>query len=365
MTVTNSTPVKRPTPTRLILAHSVVALMLSSTALAQDGADHASSPEKQPQTVSMKTEDHSAAPEHSKSKQENTASTSSKGASENRWGKNYFPNTLLTNQHGEQVRFFDDLVKGKVVAINFIFTSCKDSCPLETTRLRKVQEILGDRVGKDIFFYSITIDPARDTPEVLKAYTERYKIGPGWSFLTGDEQEIIELRKKLGLYLEEIQNNKDNPDDHNLSLILGNQATGRWMKRSPFENPHVLATQLGDWLHNWKTKSAYFNDYTNAPKLREVSPGETLFRTRCSSCHSFGQEGPGPDLLGVVEKRDPAWLKRWLQEPDKMLEEGDPLAMSLFEKYQIPMPNMRLTDQDVQDLVAFMEEEDKRKNKQQ
>jgi cytochrome oxidase Cu insertion factor (SCO1/SenC/PrrC family) len=89
------------------------------------------------------------------------------------WGGDYFPNTLLTDQDGQQMRFFDDMIKGKVVVINFIFTTCSDSCPLETARLRQVQKLLGDRVGKDIFFYSISIDPLSDTPEVLKAYATR------------------------------------------------------------------------------------------------------------------------------------------------------------------------------------------------
>lgn len=127
-------------------------------------------------------------------------STVSTAKKKSRWGENYFPNTTLITQDGEKRKFFDDLIKDKVVAINFIFTSCKDSCPLETARLRKVQEILGDRVGKDIFLYSISIDPETDTPAVLKAYKEKFNIGPGWTFLTGDEQEIILLRKKLGLY---------------------------------------------------------------------------------------------------------------------------------------------------------------------
>lgn len=286
-----------------------------------------------------------------------SAPTASKGS---RWGSNYFPNTPLVTQDGETRLFFDDLIKDRVVAINFIFTSCTDSCPLETARMRRVQEILGDRVGKDIFFYSISIDPKTDTPEVLKAYMEKFDIGPGWTFLTGDEQEIIKLRRKLGLYLEEIQNNKDNPDDHNLSLIIGNQASGRWMKRSPFENPYVLASQLGETLHNWKRKPASTDSYANAPQLREISAGETLFRTRCSSCHAFGEDGLGPDLLAVAQKRDRSWLSQWLKEPDRMLAEKDPLAMSLLNKYKIPMPNLRLTETDVDNLIAFMESEDKR-----
>jgi len=278
------------------------------------------------------------------------------------WDSNYFPNTVLITQDGEKVRFFDDLIKDKVVAINFIYTSCKDSCPLETARLLKVQEILGDRMGKDIFFYSITLTPEIDTPAVLKSYMQKYNIGPGWTFLTGNEQDIILLRKKLGLYLEDIQNDKENPDDHNLSLIIGNQASGRWMKRSPFENPYVLSSHLGDWLHNWKNEPRSINRYGNAPELRQVSSGEILFRTRCSSCHSFTKEGVGPNLSGVAKLRDRKWLQRWLKEPDKMLVEKEPLAISLYQRYKLPMPNMRLTEKDINDLIVYMEVEDDRIN---
>jgi mono/diheme cytochrome c family protein len=224
--------------------------------------------------------------------------------------------------------------------------------------LRKVQEILGKRSGKDVFLYSISIDPTHDTPEVLKAYAKKYKAGPGWSFLTGKEQDIIHLRKKLGLYIDDIQNNKDNPDDHNLNLIIGNESSGQWMKRSPFENPYVLATQLTDWLHNWKVANKNQNSYVNAPKVRNISRGESLFRTRCSSCHTIGGgHGVGPDLLNVVAHRDATWLQRWLMEPDIMLKEKDPLAMSLYAKYKIPMPNMRLTEEDVKALISHLEKE--------
>ncbi len=167
------------------------------------------------------------------------------------WGADYFPNVELTTHEGKKVRFFDDLVKDKVVAINFIFTSCPDVCPLETARLREMQKILGDRVGTDVFMYSITIDPDTDTPEVLKQYTELYQIGPGWTFLTGKESDITLLRTKLGLF--EASTDSADLEEHNLNLIIGNQRTGRWMKRSPFENPYILATQIGSWLHNWKS----------------------------------------------------------------------------------------------------------------
>ena len=102
-----------------------------------------------------------------------------RGADNARWGAGYFPNVTLTTQDGEQVRFYDDLVKGKIVAINLIYTTCKYACPLETARLAQVQKLLGDRMGRDVFFYSITIDPEHDTPAVLKAYAEKYQAGPG------------------------------------------------------------------------------------------------------------------------------------------------------------------------------------------
>ncbi len=283
-----------------------------------------------------------------------------------RWGANYFPNTVLTTQDGEKVRFFDDLIEGKVVVINFIYTSCPDSCPLETARLADVQRILGERVGEDVFFYSISIDPETDTPPVLRAYAKKFNVGPGWTFLTGDEDEIIELRKKLGLYIDEIQ--EDGELDHNLNLMIGNQATGRWMKRSPFENPYVLAEQIGGWLHNWKLPDAGANDYASAPELRTPSRGEQLYRTRCEACHSIGEgdvardlRRVGPDLLGVTDKRDPEWLARWLAEPEVMLAEEDPIAMELFARYQgVTMPDMRLTPVDVEALIAYLKQESRR-----
>ncbi len=279
-----------------------------------------------------------------------------------RWGADYFPNVPLTTQDGDVLYFFDDLIKDRVVAINFIYTSCPDICPLETAKLVKVQNILGERFGSDVFFFSISIDPENDTPERLREYKERF--GANWPFLTGKKADVDQLRKKLGLYVPEIQ---DGSNNHNVTMIIGNQTTGRWMKRSPFENPYVLADQLGNWLTGWKTPSKV-GSYASAPALRSITPGERLFRTRCQSCHTVtGNELPsalGPDLFGVVERRDMKWLLRWLKEPDKMLEEKDPIAMELFERYnQLAMPNMRLTLQDATALIDYLNEEQLRQGK--
>ena len=285
-----------------------------------------------------------------------------------RWGQTYFPNVELTTHEGEKVRFFDDLIEGKVVMINFIYTRCPDACPLETARLSEVHEILGDRVGRDVFMYSISIDPDYDTPEVLAKFTQTYQIGPGWTFLTGKEEDILLLRRKLGLYIAEV--NKD-PFDHNLNMIIGNQATGRWMKRSPFENPYILANEIGTWLHNYKTPSDRKNQYQDAPELRKLSQGEAMFRTRCAACHNIGRDENtrmkvGPNLLNVTSNRQHDWLSRWLKEPDVMLQEEDPIATGLFEAFnRVPMPNLRLNDHEIESLLAFLETESRRVNKVQ
>ena len=283
------------------------------------------------------------------------------------WGADYFPNTELIAHTGERLRFFDDMIAGKVVALNFIYTSCPDACPMETARMKEVYELLDGRVGDDVHFYSISIDPERDTPEVLAGYVEQWEIPPGWTFLTGREADIVHLRRKLGLYIEDIQ--AEDSYDHNLSLLIGNQSTGRWMKRSPFENPYILASEIGGELHNWKLPRPTDRPYDQAPELRNISKGESLYRTRCKACHTVGggdvlelaQRRVGPDLLNVVGIRDPAWLRRWISEPDVMLTEGDPLAVALRDKYNgVAMPNMRLSGVEVEMILEYLEEESAR-----
>lgn len=283
------------------------------------------------------------------------------GSAAAKWGAEYFPNVPLVTHEGKHVRFFDDLIAGKVVVVNFIYTSCPDACPLETAKLAEVHGLLGERVGQDVFMYSISIDPERDTPEVLRDYTERFQTGKGWTFLTGAKDDITLLRQKLGM----IRSGEVKLSDHTMSLLIGNQATGVWMKRSPMENPYLLATQIGSWLHNWKMPPEPGHDYADAPELRSLSRGENLFRTRCGACHGIGAEDglvrQGPDLLGVTERRERAWLARWLAEPDVMLAEKDPIAMELFEAYRrVPMPNMRLAALEVDAVLEYMQDESRR-----
>jgi protein SCO1 len=110
----------------------------------------------------------------------------------------YFPNVLLRTQEDRPVRFYDDLIAGKFVVINFMYASCGDICPGMTANLVEVQRLLGGRVGRDIFMYSLTLEPDADTPAVLKAYADVFDVGPGWSFLTGKRDDIELLRRRLG-----------------------------------------------------------------------------------------------------------------------------------------------------------------------
>ncbi len=269
----------------------------------------------------------------------------------NPWGADYFPNVALTTQDGATVRFYDDLLKGKSVAINLIYTSCKDECPLETARLVQVQRLLGDRVGKDIFFYSISIDPKRDTPEVLKAYAAKFGVAPGWLFLTGKEDDIKLVAKKLGLSRS---NDAANRDGHKAILMIGNEPTGQWMRNSAVDNPRFLATTISNFM-GWK-KAPPGRSYTEVT-LRAPDTGAYVFQSRCSACHTVGKgDAVGPDLAGVTTRRDRGWLVRYLRAPDQMLAEKDPIAISLFAKYKnVPMPNLRLSEGEIATLLSFLE----------
>jgi protein SCO1/2 len=205
--------------------------------------------------------------------------------------------------------------------------------------------------------YSITIDPARDTPAALKAYAAKFSAGPGWRFLTGKEADITLLRKKLGLY-----RNGEKRNDHSVSLIVGNEATGQWLKRSSFDNPKVLAAVLGEQLFSYRPPGPDRKSYAEAPRIIGLDAGEDLFRRRCQVCHTVGAgDGTGPDLLGVTEKRDRGWLARWIQAPDAMLAGKDPIALELYARYrELPMPNLRLSDRDVDLLIGYLEAESRR-----
>src|SRR5919197_1414749 len=277
-------------------------------------------------------------------------------AQNSRWGANYFPNVELTTQDGATVHFYDDLIKGKIVAINLIYTTCKYACPLETARLAQVQSVLGDRMGREVFFYSITIDPAHDTPAVLKEYAAKFHAGPGWLFLTGQQADIDLISKKIGLYSAP---NPSNPDGHTPNLLVGNEVTGQWMRNSGVDNPKFLARTIGDWLTSWKNPRTDLKSYAEAPPIT-LDRGEYTFRNHCAACHTVGNGTlVGPDLRGVTTTRDREWLAKFIYAPDTLLADGDPIAKDLFAQYKnVRMPNLALSHEDVAVLVEYLEKQD-------
>jgi protein SCO1/2 len=129
----------------------------------------------------------------------------------------------LVDQDGRPVQLYADLMKGKVVVIDAIFTTCQGACPVMSRNFAKIQDWLGDRLGKEVYLISISVDPATDTPAKLKEYASRFNARPGWYFLTGAPEKVAEVLKKLGQYTEK-------PDDHLNLFLVGNEATGLWKK---------------------------------------------------------------------------------------------------------------------------------------
>jgi protein SCO1/2 len=138
-----------------------------------------------------------------------------------------FPNVALTTHEGEQVRFYDDLIKDKFVTLNMVYTSCKATCPLTIANLVRVQKMLGERVGRDLFMYSITLDPKRDTVKVLNKYAKTFGVGEGWKFLTGKPGDIEFLRRRLGFSWATPEMDADK-DFHTGNVRYGNEPNMVW-----------------------------------------------------------------------------------------------------------------------------------------
>ena len=138
-----------------------------------------------------------------------------------------FPNVPLISHEGKQVNFYDDLLKGKVVTVNFFYSKCDEICPLVSANLAKVQKILGDKVGRDIFMYSITLKPEEDDVAAVKAYRESWHAGPGWTFFTGQTSDIEKIRKGIGFTYPEPAIDKDKTQ-HIGNVRYGNEPLMLW-----------------------------------------------------------------------------------------------------------------------------------------
>jgi len=159
------------------------------------------------------------------------------------------------------------------------------------------------------------------------------------------------VSKKLGL---SFLTDSSNRDGHPPALMVGDEATGEWMRNSAVENPKFLAMMIGNFF-GWNGKPV--RSYAAPVAIPRVGKGEYLFSTRCAACHTIGRgDGLGPDLLNVTTLRERGWLARYVAEPDQMLAEGDRLATALFAKYRsVRMPNLGLDSEDVAALLSHIE----------
>jgi protein SCO1/2 len=158
--------------------------------------------------------------------------------------RRHLPNVELITQDNEKVHFYTDLVKDRRVVIQFMFARCKDVCPVITHHLAEVQRLLKGRVGRDIFFYSITLSPEEDSPRDLKAYAKSHHVeGPGWTFLTGKPDDILLLRKSLGFFYDNPKEDADR-NNHSGMLVVGTEPLMRWAMCQGGADPKWIATVI-------------------------------------------------------------------------------------------------------------------------
>jgi cytochrome oxidase Cu insertion factor (SCO1/SenC/PrrC family) len=149
-------------------------------------------------------------------------------------GPDKIPDLTLRDQHGKPHRFYSELVKGKTAIINFFFTTCTSVCPTMMGALARVQQKLGDRLGKDINMLSITVDPEIDTPSQLLKYGRALGVRPGWYLLTGTKEDIDSMVTKLSGYQLKDKN------EHTSLLIIYNEPEGAWLKTMGLGPPEAI-----------------------------------------------------------------------------------------------------------------------------
>jgi cytochrome oxidase Cu insertion factor (SCO1/SenC/PrrC family) len=142
------------------------------------------------------------------------------------------PHTRVLDQNGKERDFYTDLIKGKSVAINFLFTTCTAICPPLASTFRRVQQEAHTR-GVDVQLISITVDPTVDTPERLLEFAKKFKAEPGWTFVTGDKADIDSLLQALGAAVA-------NKNDHTPMILVGNAVSDRWTRTYGLSSPSTI-----------------------------------------------------------------------------------------------------------------------------
>ena len=276
-----------------------------------------------------------------------------------RWGANYFPNVPVIDQNGRTLHFYDDVIKGKIVVISFIYTSCQDLCPLNTARMAQLYDKLDGAVGRDLFFISLTVDPENDTPERMKAFADAFDVGPGWLFLTGKVADIRAINYKLG------DRSDRSLSDHRNEIVLGNDTISDWQRASAFGDLGSVAQSIRQMNPKWLNE-VHAPQREQQVDLKSVTlpddPGQMLFKRICAPCHTIGVgDRVGPDLRDVSARRDHAWLIKFISNPRKAFAENDPTALALAARFPgVRMPILGLTEADAEDVLTYLDRQSAR-----
>ena len=146
---------------------------------------------------------------------------------------------VLVTQDGKSVHFADDVIADRIVVMDFIYTTCTTVCPVLSTILGQVQIGLGERLGTDVQMVSVSVDPGRDTPERLKAYSESHRARPGWMWLTGDKTSVDYILRGLGAYTPDFE-------DHPAMVLVGDARSGTWIRFFGFPGPDKILSAVED-----------------------------------------------------------------------------------------------------------------------
>lgn len=183
-----------------------------------------------------------------KSRKAQTSAPSVSEQARERIQRLHLPNIPMITQDRRQVRFYDDLIKNKVVSLNFFYAKCDEICPLVMANLSKVQKLLGGQLNRDIFMYSFTLKPEEDTVEVLQHHHDMYGAQPGWTFLTADPKDMEQLRTAIGFTYPDPAIDKDK-SQHIGNIRYGNERLMMWSACPGMAHAKWIAETL-EWAIN-------------------------------------------------------------------------------------------------------------------
>ena len=143
----------------------------------------------------------------------------------------------LVDQTGLLRKFKTEVIGDHIAVLNFVYTSCKTSCPMASALFEQVQERLAASLGRDVVLVSLSIDPVTDRPWRLRAAAEQFHAKPGWSWLTGDKAAMDRVLHGLGLYLSSIT-------DHPTMVLIGDGEKGEWVRLLGFPEPDDIMTHV-------------------------------------------------------------------------------------------------------------------------